>query len=67
MNVYVVKVACKWNYECCIMHWHFTAETSTKNYAFGTSLVVQWLRLHAPNAGALVRSLVGELDPACCN
>ena len=33
----------------------------------GTSLVVQWLRLHAPNAGGLVRSLVRELDPACLN
>ena len=29
-----------------------------------TSLVVQWLRLHAPSAGgAWVQSLVGELDP----
>ena len=27
----------------------------------GTSLVVQWLRLHAPNAR--VQSLVRELDP----
>ena len=26
----------------------------------GTSLVVQWLRLRASNAGAQVRSLVGE-------
>ena len=31
--------------------------------AAGTSLVAQWLILHAPNAGAQVRSLVGE-DPA---
>ena len=31
----------------------------------GTSLVVQWLRLHAPNAGGLVPSLVRELDPIC--
>ena len=29
----------------------------------GTSLVVQRVRLHAPNAGGLVQSLVGELDP----
>ena len=29
-----------------------------------TSLIVQWLRLHAPSAGgAWVQSLVGELDP----
>ena len=26
---------------------------------------MQWLRLHNPNAGALVQSLVGELDPTC--
>ena len=31
------------------------------------SLVVQWLRLQAPKAGALVQSLVRELDPACHN
>ena len=29
----------------------------------GTSLVVQWLRLHAPNAGSRGRFLVRELDP----
>ena len=33
----------------------------------GTSLVAQWLRLLAPNAGAHVRSLVRELDPTCSN
>ena len=27
----------------------------------GTSLVVQWLRLHAPNTGAQVQRLVREL------
>ena len=31
----------------------------------GTSLVVQWVRLHTPTAGGLIRSLVMELDPAC--
>ena len=35
------------------------------NNLFGTSLVVQWVRLRVPNEGAWVRSLVGELDPAC--
>ena len=30
-----------------------------------TSLVVQWLRLSAPSAGAMVWSLVRELDPTC--
>ena len=33
----------------------------------GTSLVVQWLRLHAPNAGAGVQSMARALDPTCCN
>ena len=33
----------------------------------GISLGVQWLRLHAPNAGGQVRSLVRELEPRCCN
>ena len=36
-------------------------------FYMGTSLVVQWLRLQAPNLGAQVRSLVRELDPICCN
>ena len=29
--------------------------------------VVQWLRLHSPNAGAQVPSLVTELDVTCHN
>ena len=33
----------------------------------GSSLVVQWLRLQAPNSGAQVQSLVRELDPICYN
>ena len=33
----------------------------------GTSLVVQWLRLWAPTAGAQAQSLVRELDPTCYN
>ena len=33
----------------------------------GTSLAVQWLRLHTPHLGAHVRSLVRELDLTCCN
>ena len=33
----------------------------------GLNLMVQWLRLYAPRAGAWVRSLVRELDPTCCN
>ena len=38
-----------------------------KNVYLGTCLVVQWLRLHAPNEGGPVQSLVGELDPTCHN
>ena len=35
----------------------------------GTSLMVQWLKLHDPNTGgpSLVWSLVRELDPTCRN
>ena len=34
----------------------------------GTSLVVQWLRLHTPNGGGpQAGSLVRELDPTCGN
>ena len=29
------------------------------------SLVTQWPRLHAPDARALVQSLVREVDPTC--
>ena len=28
-------------------------------------LVVPWIRLHVPNAGAQVQSLARELDPTC--
>ena len=35
--------------------------------AVGTSLVVQWLRLHASNAGGMVFDpWLGNLDPTCC-
>ena len=34
---------------------------------FGTSLVVQWLRLQAPNAGGLGSILARELDSTCGN
>ena len=33
----------------------------------GTSLVVQWLRFLAPNAGASVQFLVREVDSTCHN
>ena len=37
-----------------------------KTVSWGTSVVVQWVGLRAPNAGgAWVRSLVGEPDPTC--
>ena len=35
-----------------------------KNVIIGTSLVVQWLRIHLPMQGTRVRSLVWE-DPTC--
>ena len=33
----------------------------------GTSLEVQWLRLHTSTAGVLSSIQVRELDPTCCN
>ena len=39
--------------------------SSLESLFLGTSLVAQWLRLHAPDAGAWVPSLVRELDPTC--
>ena len=38
---------------------------TTKNHGQGTSLMVQCLRLHAPNIGAQIQSLIRELDPTC--
>ena len=48
--------------------WHMNY--ISMNYlkqARGTSLVVQWLIVCAPNAGAQIQSLVRELDPICHN
>jgi len=42
-------------------------ETFVKIQSTGTSLVVQRLRLHAPNGEARVPLLIRELDPACQN
>ena len=36
-------------------------EIIRKTYCLGTSLAVQWLRLHLPMQGVQVGSLVGEL------
>ena len=47
-------------------HWHSEAGCF-KNPTLGTSLVVQWLILHASSAGTLVLSLVREVDPTCGN
>ena len=38
-----------------------------KNQLVGTSLVVQWLRLCAPNAGGRGLIQVRELKPTCFN
>ena len=40
---------------------------NVKKHKRGASLVVQWLRLHTPNAGALSLILVRELDPTSHN
>ena len=40
---------------------------SSKHLKTETSLVVQWLRLWAPNAEVEVQPLVWELDPTCLN
>ena len=42
-------------------------EGVSKSTCEATSLVVQWLRLWAPNAGAQDWSLIRELDFTCCN
>ena len=48
---------------------HFKAPSGNQHSCvWGTSLVVEWLRLHAPNAGGIwVQSLVRELELTCCN
>ena len=40
----------------------FYTKISSRKTCVGTSLVVQWLRLHAPNAGG--PGFDSELDPA---
>ena len=45
------------------MHSIYLFEISTSR----ASLVVQWLRLRAPDAGGLAQSLAGELDRTCYN
>ena len=40
---------------------------AVKKNESGTSLAVQCLDAALPMRGARVRSLVGELDPTCCN
>ena len=49
----------------CLSSWKFHThlKLNIKNGIPGTSLVIQWLRLHVPNAGGLDLSLVGEIDP----
>ena len=49
------KATCEWRFE--------TNENLSSNNR--TSLVVQWLRLHAANEGGSVWSLVRKLDPIC--
>ena len=44
-----------------------TGEKAITTIKAGISLVVQRLRLSAPNEGARVQSLVREFDSACCS
>ena len=49
-----------------------TEKTTSRIFFFkrekvGTSLVVQWWRLHAANSGGPGSILAGELDPTCSN
>ena len=49
-----------------ILQYHKGLIASIKNnHLWGTSLVVQRLRLRAPNAGGRVRALVSEVDLTC--
>ena len=46
----------------------YKSNTSTnENYTEGNSLVVQWLRLRAPNAGSLSSIPGQEVDSMYCN
>ena len=60
----IKKISCKDERIC---RHHIFGARDVKRSCSGTSLVVQWLRLHVPNAGAQVRSLVRELDHTCRN
>ena len=48
-----------------LLYFFFSLNTSIK--IRGTSLVVQWLTLCTPNAGAQAQFPVRELDPTCHN
>ena len=53
-------------YICSLASRHGLCDLWNRNTRkFRTSLVAQWLRLGAPNAGGQVQSLVRELDPTC--
>ena len=42
----------------------FSIQFSNQKFTGGTSLMVQWLRIHLPMQGTQVRALVQE-DPTC--
>ena len=46
---------------------HQTKDIQTQRHHHGTSLVVQWLRLHVHNAGGPGSITGGDLDPTCRN
>ena len=58
---YVLRLLSFYSYECeCRSLWVIESG-KVKNFEFGTSLAVQWLRLHASTAGAYVPFLIREL------
>ena len=67
VRIYVYICVCMHIYNLFIVALGGSSKSKDKKEHIGTSLVAQWLRLQAPNAGIRVRSLVQELDSACSN
>ena len=54
-----------WSSNTTFGHAGWKPKRLFKTASMGTSLVVQWLRIHLPMQGTRVRALVWE-DPTCC-
>ena len=67
VRIYVYICVCIHIYNLFIVALGGSSKYKDKKEHIGTSLVAQWLRLQAPNAGISVQSLVQELDSACSN